>query len=299
MEEKKKLLSLNDFISGSIAGIVQVLLGQPFDIVKVRMQTKSDIYKSPGQTFNSILKNEGPLAFYKGTLSPLLGISFCVAIQFGSNSLAKNYLVNKNKREKGVSTLSVRDYIIAGSFAGLMNSFVISPIELIRIKLQVQGKADSGVALKYFGTLDCAKKIFSTYGIKGLYQGYPSTLAREVPAYAAYFGIYESLMGHSEKKYGDRKKIPKMNVLSYGAIAGIVLWLSSFPIDVIKSCMQADSLTNRKYPSIMSTIRTIHRENGLGGFFKGLTPCLMRAPPVNAATFFTFELVHEFLHKLK
>jgi solute carrier family 25 carnitine/acylcarnitine transporter 20/29 len=293
-------MSLNDFISGSAAGIVQVLLGQPFDIVKVRLQTQGDLYKTPLNCFKSILKNEGPSAFYKGTLSPLLGISFCVAVQFGSNEAAKNYFKKKNKILNCNENLNLMQIIISGIFAGITNSIVISPVELLRIKLQVQGKFELGSStnsVRYSGTIDCAKKIFSLNGMKGIYQGYSATLAREIPAYAVYFGTYESLMGMSEKQYGDRKKIPIKNIILYGAFSGLMLWISTFPLDVVKSCMQSDNIQNRKYPTIISTTTTIFREKGIGGFFKGLTPCLLRAPPINAATFFTFELVKGIMNK--
>lgn len=48
------------------------------DIVKVRLQTTTQ-YSSAFNCASSILKNEGPLAFYKGTLTPLIGIGACVS----------------------------------------------------------------------------------------------------------------------------------------------------------------------------------------------------------------------------
>ena len=289
---KAKLMSLKDFISGSVAGIVQVLLGQPFDILKVRMQTRPDQYKSVSDCFTKTLSNEGPFAFYKGTLSPLLGISLCVGIQFGSNELAKNYFANRNYKQYKNSDLSVRDYALSGVFAGLCNSFVISPVELIRIKLQVQGNSSN----IYSGTFDCYRKILSQYGIRGIYQGMSATLFREMPAYAVYFGVYETFMGMSTKTFHERKAIPLSYVTLYGASAGVFLWIATFPHDVIKSRMQADDITNRKYPNILTTTKIIFSENGLGGFFKGIVPCLMRAPLINAATFLTFEIVQKALN---
>ena len=140
MEEKNKLISLNDFISGSVAGIVQVLLGQPFDIVKVRLQTQNGLYQSPIECAKSIYHNEGLFAFYKGTLSPLLGISLCVAVQFGSNEFAKKFFTERAKKNNKLG-LNVVDYVKCGMFAGFANSFIISPIELFRIKMQVQSKS--------------------------------------------------------------------------------------------------------------------------------------------------------------
>jgi solute carrier family 25 carnitine/acylcarnitine transporter 20/29 len=287
--EKTKLLSLNDFISGSIAGIIQVLLGQPLDMIKVRMQTNPEINKSMVQTAKLIYKNEGLLAFYKGTLSPLLGISFCVAIQFGSNEFAKKFI----SKRKGTNELSVNDYVLCGIFAGFCNSFAMSPVELFRIKMQCQ----SDLNKLYSGTIDCATQIYKRYGIKGIYQGLGATFVREIPAYSVYFGVYNSLMMRSEKKYGNRKNIPLINVMGYGGLSGFLLWFSTFPMDVIKSRMQADSLEQRKYKTFIQTTSAIFSEKGLMGFYKGLTPCLIRSIPINAATFLTFETVQKILRR--
>jgi len=53
----------------------------PADIVKVRLQTSTE-YSSALDCAGKIWKNEGPAAFYKGTLTPLVGIGACVSIFF-------------------------------------------------------------------------------------------------------------------------------------------------------------------------------------------------------------------------
>jgi solute carrier family 25 carnitine/acylcarnitine transporter 20/29 len=292
MTEKKPLMSINDFLSGSCAGVVQVLLGQPLDILKVRMQTQN--VPSLVQCAKDIYTKEGPSAFYKGTLSPLIGISFCVATQFAANESAKKYFMNKKIQNREPLELSVFEYVKCGMFAGLFNSFVISPVELIRIKMQVQG---TSAGAHYNSTTDCFKQVITKYGVKGMYQGLSATMFREIPAYAIYFGVYETLMKHQTPKHGKRENIPNLNVCFNGGLAGLLLWIGTFPQDVIKSRMQADNLDNRKYTSILSTFKSIHQERGIGGFFKGITPCLIRAPPINAATFLTFEIVSGYLNK--
>lgn len=101
-----------------------------------------------------ILKNEGPLAFYKvrsalneikrplthfqGTLTPLLGIGLCVSIQFGALEYAKRVLAEQNlangKGGKGGKTLGAGQLFTAGVAAGLANGFVSGPVEHIRIR---------------------------------------------------------------------------------------------------------------------------------------------------------------------
>jgi solute carrier family 25 carnitine/acylcarnitine transporter 20/29 len=292
--KNKPLLSLNDFISGSIAGVIQVLVGQPFDMLKIRMQTKPTEYTSISQTAKKIILEESPFALYKGTLSPLIGISFCVAIQFSSNAFARNYFTSQNSKNKNTKSgiLSTRQNILAGLFAGFCNSFITSPIELIRIKLQVQGNSANN---KYKGTFDCASQIIKNNGIKGIYLGLCSTLLRECPAYAIYFGLYETLMHSKIMKYGSKENTPIIYPVIFGGISGIGLWLLTFPFDVVKSKIQADDSVNRKYNNILNTFKIIHMENGIGGFFKGIAPCLVRAPLVNGLTFLAFESVSKLL----
>lgn len=55
-----------DIIAGTTGGIAQVLVGQPFDIVKVRVQTSPPgMYSGVGDCVLKTFKNEGPFAFYK------------------------------------------------------------------------------------------------------------------------------------------------------------------------------------------------------------------------------------------
>ena len=68
------LMSKDDFIAGSLAGVMQVLSGQPFDLIKVKMQTQVS-NTTIASSVSKIYLNDGILGFYKGTLSPLAGIS--------------------------------------------------------------------------------------------------------------------------------------------------------------------------------------------------------------------------------
>ncbi len=69
---------------------------QPFEIIKVRLANQSLLnptYKGILDCARSIYREEGPLAFYKGTLSPLLGMGALVSLHFGTNELIKKLIV--------------------------------------------------------------------------------------------------------------------------------------------------------------------------------------------------------------
>ena len=132
---KRPMITINDFIAGGAGGVAQVLVGQPFDIVKVRQQMSSEPI-SPLKIIKDILKFEGPLAFYKGTLSPLLGISFAVSFQFAGFEFGKRLITNyKQIEERDMTKLNI---MCAGSIGGLCYSILVSPMELFRIKMQIQ-----------------------------------------------------------------------------------------------------------------------------------------------------------------
>ncbi|KAJ6538860.1 mitochondrial carrier domain-containing protein [Mycena vulgaris] len=293
--------TVKDLTAGTAGGIAQVLVGQPFDIVKVRMQTASKgTYTGMMHCATGILKNEGPLAFYKGTLTPLLGIGVCVSIQFGVLEYAKRIFAARNVEKgtggEGGATLSGDQIFTAGVLAGVANGFVSGPVEHIRIRLQTQ----SSVKPEYKGPFDAIKKIYSAHGIPGVFKGQGVTLAREAAGYGVYFLAYEKLVQREMAQKGiKRDELSPVNAVLYGAAAGYALWAIIYPIDMIKSRMQTDGFsaaTGQKYKSSIDCVRTVWRTEGIAAFTRGLTPTLIRSPFANGATFLGFEMASRVLN---
>ncbi|RHZ61918.1 putative mitochondrial carrier protein (Ymc1) [Aspergillus thermomutatus] len=283
------LRTIKDLAAGAAGGIAQVLLGQPFDIVKVRLQTTSE-YKSALDCATRILKDEGPMAFYKGTLTPLIGIGACVSVQFGAFHEARRRLEELNKKKYADPTLSYGQYYLAGSFAGLTNSALSGPIEHVRIRLQTQPHGEGRL---YSGPLDCIRKLVAQGGVlRGLYRGQNVTYLREAQAYGTWFLTFEYLMNQDAKRNNiKREEISSIKVATYGGLAGEVLWLSSYPFDVVKSKMQCDGFGGQQqFKSMTDCFKKTFAAEGFGGFWKGLGPTLLRAMPVSAGTFAVVEL---------
>jgi solute carrier family 25 carnitine/acylcarnitine transporter 20/29 len=289
--------ALKDTFSGCIAGVVQVLVGQPFDTVKVRLQTQLRI---PGQTvlyadamdcLRKTVSQEGASALYKGTLSPLAGIGLCVSIQFGAMEAMKRLLSRYNEGNGHDSALTLTQLYIAGAVAGLANSVVSGPVEHIRTRMQVQ-TGQSGTAMPYSSTFDCVAKIYKTYGLWGVYKGQCVTMLREFQGFGGYFASYEALTRWRMKQKGlnRREELDVLSLMAAGAFGGYCLWIPTFPIDVIKSKLQTDALMGGRYTSMWDCVRQVYLQEGFVGFYRGFWPCMIRAAPVNAATFLTFEM---------
>ncbi|KAI0099719.1 mitochondrial carrier domain-containing protein [Nemania sp. FL0031] len=289
------LETAKDLFSGAVGGVAQVLIGQPFDIVKVRLQTTTQ-YSSALDAARTIYAKEGPLAFYKGTLTPLLGIGACVSIQFGAFGYAKRYFETANSSPSSSSKdLSYGQYFAAGAFAGVANSIISGPIEHVRIRLQTQ---PHGSARLYSGPWDCVRKLASPSSggggggiFRGLYRGEAVTVLREAQAYGTWFLAFEWMMNaDAARNRIARNEVPAYKVAFYGGLAGEALWLASYPLDVIKSKMQTDGFgKDMRYKSMRDCFAQTWRGEGMRGFWKGIGPTLLRAMPVSAGTFAVVE----------
>lgn len=174
---------------------------------------------------------------------------------------------------------------MAGAFAGVTNSFMSGPIEHVRIRLQTQ---PHGAQKLYTGPIDCVRKLSSQGGVlRGLYRGEAVTILREAQAYGCWFLSFEYMMNCDAKRNGiKREDISPVKIATYGGIAGEVLWLSSYPFDVVKSKMQCDGFGEKQtYKSMRDCFKKTLATEGMGGFWKGIGPTLLRAMPVSAGTF--------------
>ncbi|MCJ1291567.1 hypothetical protein MMC34_003112 [Xylographa carneopallida] len=287
--------TFKDLFAGAAGGIAQVLLGQPFDIVKVRLQTSSQ-YPNALDCATKIFKDEGPAAFYKGTLTPLVGIGACVSIQFGAFHWARRRFEASNTASSPLNPgLSYGQYYLSGAFAGIANSVISGPIEHVRIRLQTQ---PHGAARLYSGPIDCIRKLSAHEGVlKGLYRGEAVTILREAQAYGVWFLTFEYLMNADAARNGiERKEISSLKVAGYGGLAGEALWLASYPFDVVKSKMQSDGFgKDMRYKGMRDCFAQTYRTEGMRGFWKGIGPTLLRAMPVSAGTFAVVEATMRFL----
>jgi len=281
--------TLKDLFAGAVGGVAQVMIGQPFDIVKVRLQTTSN-YSNALDAATKIYKREGALAFYKGTLTPLVGIGACVSVQFGGfHEARRRFEAYNEKNHGGNKQLSYGQYYLAGATAGIANTVLSSPIEHVRIRLQTQPHGPNRI---YNGPADCIKKLIRNGGGigGGLYRGTGVTLLREAQAYGFWFLTFEYLMTREAKHHG-REAIPAWKIALYGGLAGEALWLASYPFDVVKSKLQSDGLQGieKQYNGTIDCTKKTWAKEGMRGFWKGIGPTLLRAMPVSAGTFFVVE----------
>lgn len=292
-----------DLAAGTVGGAAQLIVGHPFDTIKVKLQSQPT--PLPGQlpkysgaidAVKQTLAAEGPRGLYKGMGAPLATVAAFNAVLFTVRGQMETYL-----RSEPGAPLTVNQQVIAGAGAGVAVSFLATPTELIKCRLQAQGGAvaEAGgaatAALKYSGPIDVAKQVLSSEGgARGLFKGLFPTLAREVPGNAAMFGVYEAL-----KQYfaggTDTSGLGRGSLMMAGGLAGGAFWASVYPTDVIKSVIQIDDYKNPKYSGSIDAFKKILKSEGIGGLYKGFGPAMGRSIPANAACFLAYEVTRSSL----
>ena len=218
---------------------------------------------------------------YKGIGSPMMGLTFINAIVFG--------VQGNTMRQLGEDTPT--NQFLAGAAAGAIQCVICCPMELAKTRMQMQGTGEKKSSRKlYKNSMDCLARIYKKEGVRGVNRGMVTTLIRETPGFGVYFLAYDVLTRRLGCEPDDRYMIPKL--LFAGGMAGIASWISTYPVDVIKSRLQADGVGGvNQYSSIVDCVRQSIRKEGYMVFTRGLTSTLLRAFPVNAATFATVTLV--------
>jgi len=207
-------------------------------------------------------------------------------VQFAAQTQARQFFAERNKKNgRGDQPLSIIQVGLSGAAAGLANAPLSTPIEHIRIRLQVQ----SGQTLGPFALM---KEMIDRHGVMSLFKGWNPTVAREIPGYAFYFMTYELALRAATPVGKSVNDLSSLTLLLCGASSGLGMWLTCYPLDVVKSRIQADHLdpTKARYTSSLACYKAILATEGIRGFYRGLAPCLARAFPVNAITFLTYEL---------
>jgi len=277
--------TINDLIAGSFGGAAQVLVGQPLDTIKTRAQiAPKAMFKGPMDILAQTIRKEGFLALYKGMASPLLGIAGVNSLLFAAYAASKRVV-------SPFPDLSIQQIALAGGMAGAVNAVLASPVEMFKVRMQGQYGSASDKRLR-----DIAKEMWKEWGLRrGIMRGYWVTVAREIPAYAGFYSAFEFSKRQFQGIYG--QQLPVWALLASGSTGGIAYWLSSYPLDVIKSRIQLRSTPpmSRPWRYILEEIAAVVSEGGVKGLFRGLSPSLLRSIPAAGSTFAAYELTRDFL----
>ncbi|KAJ2708147.1 mitochondrial ornithine carrier protein [Coemansia spiralis] len=304
---------IQDLAFGSLSGMAGKFVEYPFDTVKVRLQTSgSQVFTGTADCLRQTWHNEGFRGFYRGLTSPLIGAMAENAIAFYAYNRIQSAIRASSPAMPADAPLSLPQLFLSGALSGAICAVVITPIELVKCKLQVENVQGYGApphatqhtAVRFSGPLSVVAHLLKTQGITGLYKGVAPTIARETIGVGCWFGTYEFVCQQLlAMRAAANPAAPRMSkedlgpgaIILAGGCAGIGYNIASYPIDVVKSVIQtadvgaASQKQQQPRSGVLGTVRAVYARGGITAFYRGLGITLLRAFPANAAMFMTYE----------
>ncbi|XP_065013071.1 uncharacterized protein LOC135641558 [Musa acuminata AAA Group] len=303
-----------EFFWGALAGGFGEGMMHPIDTLKTRMQSQAVIssthaQKNILQMVRNVWVSDGLRGFYRGITPGVTGSLATGATYFGVIESTKKWLEEVNPSLSGHWS-----HFIAGAIGDTLGSFVYVPCEVMKQRMQVQGtrKSWASTIMKenisqkpgermygyYNGMFQAGHSIWKQHGLKGLYVGYWSTLARDVPFAGLMVTFYEALKDFTE--YGKQSFLPNSNLhvgssfegLVLGGLAGGFSAYLTTPLDVIKTRLQVQGSTIR-YNGWLDALKRIWMAEGFNGMFRGSVPRIMWYVPASALTFMAVEFLRD------
>jgi solute carrier family 25 carnitine/acylcarnitine transporter 20/29 len=278
---------IKTFLAGGGGGASLVIVGQPLDTIKVRMQADTlKQYKGVIDCATKAIRNEGPLALYKGIGPPLAATTPMYALCFFGYNQGKRVFCDDDAFDP--ENLKLVQIGLAGACSALFTTPIQAPQELLKCTLQTQTKG------QFKGAIDVAKHLYATGGFRALTRGFSITLLRDASASVMYFSWYELMKAKLSAVPGlsSDGKVNFGGVLVAGGVAGIWNWAPAIPFDVFKTKFQtsAPGTYSGAILGSKSVMKEVLANEGIKGCFRGTAPIFIRAVPANAACFCGYEV---------
>ncbi|XP_025768437.1 solute carrier family 25 member 33 [Puma concolor] len=242
---------------------------------------------TPGlfQVLKSILEKEGPKSLFRGLGPNLVGVAPSRAVYFACYSKAKEqfngiFVPNSNTV-----------HIFSAGSAAFVTNTLMNPIWMVKTRMQLERKVRGS---KQMNTLQCARYVYQTEGIRGFYRGLTASYAG-ISETIICFAIYESLKKYlkeaplaSSTNGTEKTSTSFFGLMAAAAISKGCASCIAYPHEVIRTRLREEGT---KYKSFIQTARLVFREEGYLAFYRGLFAQLIRQIPNTAIVLSTYELI--------
>ncbi|KAL2115206.1 hypothetical protein VTJ04DRAFT_10869 [Mycothermus thermophilus] len=281
---KKGPSPLRSILAGSFAGAVEIAITYPAEFAKTRSQLNRrlpDGQKLPWPPFGR--------QWYAGCTTLIIGNSAKAGIRFVAFDQYKKLLADKDGKMTGPRT------VLAGFGAGVTESLLaVTPTESIKTTL-IDDRKSANPRMR--GFLHAVPIIYRERGIRGFFQGFVPTTARQSANSATRFGTYTFLKQLAEGYTAPGEKLGSTATFAMGGIAGLVTVYVTQPLDTIKTRMQSIE-ARKQYGNSFRCAAIIFKQEGLLTFWSGALPRLARLIMSGGIVFTMYEKSMEIFDKL-
>ncbi|KAE8714201.1 putative Soybean protein regulated by cold-2 [Hibiscus syriacus] len=187
----------------------------------------------------------------------------------------------------------------AGAVSGGISRTVTSPLDVIKIRFQVQLEPTSSWSLirkdlsgssKYTGMFQATKEIFREEGLRGFWRGNVPALLMVMPYTAIQFAVLHKLKTFASGSSNSADHLNISPYLSYvsGGFAGCAATVGSYPFDLLRTLLASQG-EPKVYPNMRSALFDILKTRGFSGLYAGLSPTLVEIIPYAGLQFGTYD----------
>ncbi|CAJ2501979.1 Uu.00g048320.m01.CDS01 [Anthostomella pinea] len=277
---------VHSMIAGGIGGTTGDMLMHSLDTVKTRQQGDPHFppkYTSLGSSYYKIWRQEGiRRGLYGGWLPAMMGSFPGTVMFFGTYEWSKRHML-----DYGIQ--SHVSYLTAGFLGDLAASIVYVPSEVLKTRLQLQGRHNNPFfksGYNYRGTIDAARTIVRTEGLSELFSGYRATIYRDLPFSALQFMFYEQFQSWA-RDWKESREIGVPLELATGAAGGGLAGVMTCPLDVVKTRLQTqiDPVPVVNKPTDRATTE------GISGWFRGVGPRFVWTSVQSGCMLFLYQTI--------
>ena len=298
-------------LAGVSGGVISTCILHPLDLLKIRFEFNvfTFEYQPPASglrfavnedqwrlsrssrpsylpTAVSIVRGEGVRGLYQGLTPNVVGAGSAWGFYFLFYNAFKSSLQGGNTRRQ----LTAGHHLAAASASGVVTLTLTNPVWVVKTRLCLQSQAG-----QYSGFTDALLKIGRQEGVRGLYSGFVPGLFG-VSHGAVQFVAYEEMKNryHNYRRQEITTKLGTAEYLTFAALSKLLAAFITYPYQVVRTRLQN---TESKYSGSLDCIRKIMTLEGAIGFYKGLTPNLVRVVPATMITFVVYENLSHYLLK--
>jgi solute carrier family 25 phosphate transporter 23/24/25/41 len=280
--------TLYQLAAGGAAGAVARTFVAPVDRVKILMQTQhvnagaQPKYFSLVQSIKTIVKDEGVAKLWRGNGVNCIRVVPYSGFQFASYDKIKSLFLSSGGGEQN---FGVPQRLACGAGAAIVATCATYPLDMIRLRLSVQPELT--------GISGAVRSILAdgAGGPRAFFKGFIPTVCSITPFVAINFAAFDTIKTTAHQRFpSTQNNIPA--TLSMGAMSGLFAQTCCYPLDLVRRRMQ---MKGEVYKGVVDALRTIGKEEGFRGFYKGMVPNAVKVVPNTAIRFMAYDLLKSYL----
>lgn len=315
MSSKKEQKSdWKSLVAGTAGGVVSTAIFHPLELIKIRWQ----VYEAASLTKKLKLFNKQPILTTNTTIptyrpkytslfdtcksvykseNGIRGLYRGLTINtMASGSAWGLYFLVYNGLKARQENLSVGNYTLDATIAGVSIIFVTNPLFLIKTRMCLQysqintAETVSNKVIKYKNSWHAFKSILQKEGIRGLYTGIVPGLFGTLNGTIQM--VTYDLMKNWWTVYSKSDQLNTLHYSTFSSLSKILAVVCTYPFQLVRARLQDQ---HQNYKNVWDVVKKTYKNERLYGFYKGLIPCLLRVTPAASVTFIVYENLQNFL----